>query len=62
MLLNTDAARLPGIADGVHHERWGESGRIDPVVVVIEDEGDGQLLTDRKKVVGRVADLVVLQD
>jgi hypothetical protein len=34
----------------------------DVVVVVVENHGDVQLFADRKKIVDRVADVVVLED
>lgn len=57
MLLASNALVRPGREDSGHELRRGERGWVDPVVVIVEGEGDAELFADREELLDGIADL-----
>ena len=57
MLLRLDALVVPKLVDLGNEFPWRTRGRVDPVVVVVEDEWDAKFATEWEKVVYVVAEL-----
>lgn len=59
MLLRSDTLRVPQRVDvGNELRRWAR-GRVDPVVVVVEDKRDGERPADGEQIVDVVAQLSI---
>lgn len=62
MLFRSDALARPDLVDDGDQLRRGTRGRSEHVVMVVEDERDGEFLTEGKKLFRRVGHFVVLED